>query len=79
MMRPQVENPILRRILSSVGGVLVLVSTAWVLSHPDVPTWAKVIEVAIGLLLLIDAVFIWRGDRRLYVRATDELKRHVSG
>ena len=69
----------MRRILSSVGGVLVLVSTAWVLSHPDVPTWANVIEVAIGLLLLIDAVFIWRGDRRLYVRATDELKRHVSG
>jgi hypothetical protein len=77
-MRPQAENPTLRRILSSIGGVLVLVSTVWVLSHPDIPTWAKGFEVGIGLLLLIDAVFMWRGDRRLYVRATDWLKRQVS-
>jgi hypothetical protein len=76
---PQAENPTLRRILASIGGVLVLASMAWVLSHPDVPNWAKVFEVVIGLLLLLDVVFTFRGDRGLYVRVGDWLKRHVSG
>jgi uncharacterized membrane protein YozB (DUF420 family) len=67
-----------RQILSAFGGVLVLVSTAWVLSDPDIPNWAKVFEVVLGLLLLIDAVFMWRGERRLHARATEWLNRHVS-
>ena len=78
-MPPQAENPTLRRILASIGGVLVLVSTVWVLSHPDIPNWGRVLTVITGLLVLLDVVFAFRGDRPLYVRASDWLKRHVSG
>ena len=78
-MRPQAENPTLRRILASIGGVLVLASMAWVLAHPNQPGWGRVLTVITGLLVLLDVVFTFRGDRGLYVRVRDWLKRHVSG
>jgi hypothetical protein len=73
-----VSTPWRQNILSTLGGVLVLASMAWVLAYPDIPSWAKVFDVVIGLSLLIDAVLMWRGDRRLYARATEWLNRHVS-
>jgi hypothetical protein len=67
-----------RQILSTLGGVLVLASMAWVLANPNQPGWGRVLTVITGLLVLLDVVFTFRGDRGLFVRVRDWLNRHVS-
>jgi hypothetical protein len=51
---------------------------AWVLANPNQPGWGKVLTVITGLLVLLDVVFTFRGDRGLYMRVRDWLKRQVS-
>jgi hypothetical protein len=59
--------------------MLVLASMALALAHPNQPKWGRVLTVITGLLVLLDVVFTFRGDRGLYVRVRDRLKRHVPG